>query len=61
MAIVSVLLSSWSGAMVELLPWDKIPEMLKRRSLGTLVAGQDSKSRATSGRSVTKSRESALK
>ena len=50
--MVSVLCSNCSGAMVELLPWDRMPEIEKRRSEGTLVAGQDNKSSATLARSV---------
>ena len=57
--MVSVRRSSCSAEIDELLPWDKMPEMLNKRSLGTLVLGQDNKSRATSARSVEKSRESA--
>ena len=57
--MVRVRRSSWSAAMVELLPWDKMPLMEKSLSEGTLVAGQDSKSRATSAKSVQKSCESA--
>ena len=59
--MVSVLRSSCSALMQEALPSDKMPEMENNLSEGTLVAGQASRSSATSGRSVAKSRESALK
>lgn len=57
--MVSVRRSSWSAEMEELLPWDKMPEMENSLSEGTEVLGQDNKSRATSARSVAKSRDSA--
>ena len=57
--MVSVRRSSWSAEIEELLPWDKMPEMENSLSEGTEVMGQDNKSRATSARSVAKSRDSA--